>query len=56
MAEVNRDLLLDCAICPNMCRCECPVDQVFGREAASPSGKARLAHLLLEGCLLYTSG
>jgi Fe-S oxidoreductase len=55
MAEVNRDLLLDCAICPNMCRCECPVDQVFGREAASPSGKARLAHLLLEGHIDWES-
>lgn len=51
MAEVNRELLLDCATCPNMCRCECPVDQLFGREAVSPSGKARLAHLLLEGHL-----
>lgn len=49
MAPVNRDLLLDCATCPNMCRCECPVDLSFGREAVSPSGKARLAHLLLEG-------
>ncbi len=51
MAEVNRDRLLDCALCPNMCRCECPVDQEFRREAVSPSGKARLAHLLLEGHL-----
>lgn len=49
MAEVNRELLLDCAICPNMCRCECPVDREWGREASSPAGKARLAHLLLEG-------
>ncbi|MGB4214673.1 MAG: (Fe-S)-binding protein [Dethiobacteria bacterium] len=51
MAGINRELLLDCAICPNMCRCECPVDREFGREAVSPSGKARLAHLLLEGHL-----
>ena len=51
MAGVNRKLLLDCALCPNMCRCECPVDKEYGREAVSPSGKARLAHLLLEGHL-----
>ena len=55
MAEVNRELLLDCALCPNMCRCECPVDQEFRREAVSPSGKARLAHLLLEGHLEWES-
>lgn len=55
MAEVNRELLLDCAICPNMCRCECPVDQEWRREASSPAGKARLAHLLLEGKIDWDS-
>ena len=55
MAEINHELLLDCATCPNMCRCECPVDRVFGREAVSPSGKARLAHLLLEGHIDWES-
>ncbi len=48
MAEVKRDQLLNCALCPNMCRCECPVTQAWGREAVSPAGKARLAHMLLE--------
>ncbi len=48
MAEINRKDLLDCALCANMCRCECPVTQVFSREAVTPAGKARLAHLLLE--------
>ncbi|NLA11965.1 MAG: (Fe-S)-binding protein [Firmicutes bacterium] len=55
MAAVNGERLLDCAICPNMCRCECPVDQEWRREASSPAGKARLAHLLLEGRLEWDS-
>ena len=54
MAEVNRERLLDCALCPNMCRCECPVTQALRKEAAAPSGKARLAHLLLEGRLPWS--
>jgi Fe-S oxidoreductase len=37
-----------------MCRCECPVAQAAGREAVAPSGKARLAHLLLEGRLPWS--
>lgn len=53
MEKVNRDKLLDCALCPNMCRCECPVVQAAGREAVAPAGKARLAHLLLEGRLSW---
>jgi len=48
MAQINREQLLNCALCPNMCRCECPVVQAWGKEAVSPAGKARLAHLLLE--------
>ncbi|HOL17131.1 MAG TPA: (Fe-S)-binding protein [Bacillota bacterium] len=54
MAQVNRKQLLDCALCPNMCRCECPVVQAWGKEAVSPSGKSRLAHLLLEGRLSWS--
>jgi len=46
MAEVNMEELLNCALCPNICRCECPVLQVSGREAVAPSGKARLAAML----------
>lgn len=46
MAEINREELLNCALCPNMCRCECPVVQAAGREAVAPSGKARLAAML----------
>jgi hypothetical protein len=43
VAEVNMEQLLNCALCPNMCRCECPVLQTLGREAVAPAGKARLA-------------
>lgn len=46
MAEINQvdlEQLLNCALCPNMCRCECPVLQVLGREAVAPAGKARIA-------------
>ena len=46
MAQINREELLNCALCPNMCRCECPVVQAAGREAVAPSGKARLAAML----------
>lgn len=54
MAEVNRKNILDCALCANMCRCECPVTQVFSREAVSPAGKARLTYLLMEGKLEWS--
>ncbi len=53
MAQVNREQLLNCALCPNMCRCECPVVQAWGKEAVSPAGKARLAHLLLESKIAW---
>ncbi len=46
MAEiknVDMEQLLNCALCPNLCRCDCPVLQVTGREAVAPAGKARLA-------------
>lgn len=54
MAQVNREQLLNCALCPNMCRCECPVVQAWGKEAVSPAGKARLAHLLLESKVAWS--
>ncbi|MGM0651552.1 MAG: (Fe-S)-binding protein [Bacillota bacterium] len=46
MGKVNMEELLNCALCPNICRCECPVLQVTGREAVAPAGKARLAVML----------
>ncbi len=51
MAEVNMEQLLNCALCPNMCRCECPVLQVTGREAVAPAGKARISALVRENQL-----
>ncbi|HED23655.1 MAG TPA: (Fe-S)-binding protein, partial [Firmicutes bacterium] len=51
MAEVNLEQLLNCALCPNMCRCECPVVRATGREALAPAGKARLAAMLKQGQL-----
>lgn len=43
--------LLNCALCPNMCRCECPILQVTGREAVAPAGKARITALVRENQL-----
>jgi Fe-S oxidoreductase len=43
MAEVNMEQLLNCALCPNMCRCDCPVLQALGHEKVAPAGKARFA-------------
>ncbi len=53
MAEVNMEQLLNCALCPNLCRCECPVLQATGREAVAPAGKARIASLANEGKLYW---
>ncbi len=46
MAALDAKKLLDCALCPNMCRFACPTAEDTGREAAAPAGKARLAYLL----------
>lgn len=53
MAEVNMEQLLNCALCPNMCRNECPVLQILGREAVAPSGKARISAMIKEGHLAW---
>lgn len=54
MAEVNMEQLLNCALCPNLCRCDCPVLQALGREAVAPAGKARLAAMIKEGHLAWS--
>jgi Fe-S oxidoreductase len=51
MAEVSMENLLNCALCPNLCRCECPVLQVLSREAVAPAGKARLAAMIRQNQL-----
>lgn len=51
MAKIDPEQLTNCALCPNMCRCDCPVLQVLGREAVAPAGKARLALLSRQGSI-----
>jgi Fe-S oxidoreductase len=46
MAGIKTEQLLNCALCPNICRCECPIDRTVGREKVSPAGKARLAAMI----------
>jgi fumarate reductase (CoM/CoB) subunit B len=43
------DSILKCALCPNMCRFDCPVLQAAKSETVSPSGKARIAYLMEMG-------
>jgi Fe-S oxidoreductase len=43
------DKLMSCALCPNICRFVCPMEEVWATESSSPSGKARTALLLLQG-------
>ena len=42
----DMDAIIKCALCPNMCKFDCPVLQAEKNEAVSPSGKMRLAYLL----------
>jgi len=42
------DDLTKCALCPNMCRFNCPVNIVHARETTSPAGKTRIAFFLRE--------
>jgi Fe-S oxidoreductase len=37
--------VLKCALCPNMCRFDCPVLDCVKSESTSPAGKARIAYL-----------
>lgn len=47
---------LKCALCPNMCRFDCPVLEAEKSEALSPAGKMRIAYLLETGKLEYSKG
>lgn len=51
--EANAKSVLKCALCPNMCRFDCPVLKAEKSEALSPSGKTRVAHLLETDKLNY---
>ncbi|MGE5454670.1 MAG: heterodisulfide reductase-related iron-sulfur binding cluster, partial [Methylocystaceae bacterium] len=51
---MNNETLMqvgNCAICPNMCRFDCPVNNAMRREGVSPAGKMRLAYMLEQGTL-----
>lgn len=38
--------VLKCALCPNMCRFDCPVVQAAKSETYSPAGRSRIAYLM----------
>lgn len=42
---------INCAICPNMCRFDCPVTTAVKKETVTPSGKMRLSVMLDKGLL-----
>lgn len=44
--KANVDDILKCALCPNMCRFDCPVLQAAKSETYSPAGRARIAYLM----------
>ena len=49
--HVNMKELLKCALCPNMCRFECPSLRVTQKEMYSPATKARIAFHMEKGNL-----
>ena len=42
---------INCTICPNMCRFDCPVTTVVKKETVAPAGKMRLSVMLEKGML-----
>ncbi|HNX28035.1 MAG TPA: FAD-dependent oxidoreductase [Syntrophomonadaceae bacterium] len=51
MRQENLVQMINCSICPNMCRFDCPVTTVVKKETVTPSGKMRLAVMLEKGSL-----
>ncbi len=47
----DMDAVIKCALCPNMCKFDCPVLEAEKNEAVSPSGKMRIAHFIETGRL-----
>ncbi|MBU7013234.1 MAG: (Fe-S)-binding protein [Theionarchaea archaeon] len=47
--KAHVDDILKCALCPNMCRFDCPVLQAAKSETYAPAGRARIAYLLEMG-------
>jgi len=48
-SHADLDAVIKCALCPNMCKFDCPVLAAAQNDATSPSGKARLAYLIETG-------
>ena len=44
--QADMESVIKCALCPNMCRFDCPVLEAEKNEATSPSGKMRIAYLI----------
>lgn len=44
-----------CAFCPSLCRFACPVEEVTGRESASPRFMSSLGHHLSKGVLTWSA-
>lgn len=51
MTHENIVQMINCSICPNMCRFDCPVTTVVKKETVTPSGKMRLNVMLEKGML-----
>lgn len=51
MREESLRHLTNCAICPNMCRWDCPAVGALQRESAAPAGKARLGVMVAKDML-----
>ncbi|MHA1371468.1 MAG: (Fe-S)-binding protein [Promethearchaeota archaeon] len=49
--NVDVKKLLQCALCPNICKFECPPLRVTHKEMYSPSAKARISYHVLRGNL-----
>lgn len=49
--NADMDAVIKCALCPNMCKFDCPVLAAAQNDATSPSGKARVAYFLETGRL-----
>lgn len=48
-ANADMDAVIKCALCPNMCKFDCPVLMVEKNDTVSPSGKMRLAYFIETG-------
>ena len=51
--DKNADMgdILKCALCPNMCRFDCPISLAEKSEAGTPAGKAKTAYMIETGKL-----